>query len=150
MGRVASVVAVLLIRHAVALPRSGWDDDDDLRPLTKRGREQADALVKQLSKYQVDQVLSSPSVRCVDTVAPLARRRKLRVVTDKRLAEGNSELALKLVRRFVREGADVALCSHGDVVPDVMDAMGFDCDRCAKGSTWALDGDTALYFPPPA
>ena len=107
-------------------------------------------MVKQLSDYQVDQVFSSPSVRCVDTVAPLAQRRKLRVVTEKRLGEGNGELAAKMVRRFVRDGADVALCSHGDVVPEVMEALGFDCDRCAKGSTWVLDGDTALYLPPPA
>ena len=141
---------VLLIRHGVARPRYRWDDDDELRPLTKRGREQATALVKQLSDYQVDQVFSSPSVRCVDTVAPLAERRKLRVVTEKRLAEGNGELAAKMVRRFVRDGADVALCSHGDVVPEVMEALGFECDRCAKGSTWVLEGDTAIYLPPPA
>jgi 8-oxo-dGTP diphosphatase len=143
-------VPVLLIRHAIARPRGRWDDHDDLRPLTKRGRDQAAGLVKQLAKYRIDQVFSSPAVRCVDTVAPLAQRCKLRVVTEKRLAEGNGELAAKLVRRLARDGADVALCSHGDVVPEVMEALGFDCDRCAKGSTWVIDGDGALYLPPPA
>jgi phosphohistidine phosphatase SixA len=142
-------VPVLLIRHAIARPRDRWDGDDDLRPLTKRGREQATGLVKQLAKYRIDQIFSSPAVRCVDTVAPLAQRYKLRVVTEKRLAEGNGELATKLLRRLARDGADVALCTHGDVVPEVMEALGFDCHRCAKGSTWVIDGERAVYLPPP-
>lgn len=151
MGGIAHVVmAVLLVRHAVALPRSRWDDDDDLRPLDKRGRGQADALVRQLADYDIAQVLSSPAVRCVDTVAPPARHRKLKVVTEKRLAEGNGDLAIRFVRNLLRQDASVALCSHGDVVPDVVEALGFDCDRCAKGSTWVIDGDNAFYLPAPA
>ena len=133
----------------MARPRSRWDDDDDLRPLTHRGRDQAAAIVKQLGDYEIDRVLSSPSVRCVDTVAPLAAKRGLAVIVDERLAEGNGHLAVKLVHKLLRDQADVALCSHGDVVPEVIDALGFRCEWCAKGSTWVLTADAALYLPPP-
>ena len=141
-------MSVLLIRHAVARSRHAWNDDDELRPLNKRGSEQAAGLVDQLADYPVTEVRSSPAVRCVDTVAPLAAARGLKVAVDRALFEGSSSAAIKLVRRLIGSRADIALCSHGDVIPDVLDALGFDCDRCAKGSTWAIDAERALYLPP--
>ena len=73
---------ILLVRHAVAASRSKWDGDDRLRPLTKRGQRQALDLVSQLSEQPVHRVLSSPYLRCVDTVAPLARGRRIEVHID--------------------------------------------------------------------
>jgi len=150
VGLRASPVTVLLVRHAVARDRDRWEEDDDLRPLTSRGRTQGSALVEHLADYEIGDVLSSPSLRCVDTVAPLADDRGLNVVIDTRLAEGNGHRAAKLVKELLAARADVALCSHGDVIPDVMEALGYDCNRCAKGSTWVLDGKRAVYLPPPA
>ena len=143
-------MAVLLIRHAVAKDRSRWEDDDNLRPLTSRGREQAAALVEQLAGYEITEVRSSPSLRCIDTVVPVAAARSLAVVRDDRLFEGDSTAAIALVRELLRDEASAALCSHGDIVPEVVEALGFRCDRCAKGSTWVLERDAALYLRPPA
>jgi 8-oxo-dGTP diphosphatase len=142
-------VTVLFIRHAAAGDRSRWDEDDTLRPLTKHGREQATGLVAQLADYPIVRVLSSPFLRCVESVEPLAAARGLAVETDDALAEGDSRPALALVRRLLDEGVSAALCSHGDVVPEVVEKLGFDCSRCAKGSTWVLDDERALYLPPP-
>ena len=151
MGRRSPPVTVLFVRHAVAKDRHQWDDDDELRPLIKRGHDQAAALVDQLHDYAIDRVLSSPSVRCVDTVVPLAAARGLEVGIEDALAEGNGRKAVKLVDRLLEDGADVALCSHGDVIPDVLHAFGLRWDKCAKASTWVLRSRSdATYLSPPA
>jgi 8-oxo-dGTP diphosphatase len=142
-------VTVYLIRHAVAKDRSRWDDDDSLRPLTTRGGRQADGLVEALGGHSVSRVLSSPAVRCIDTVFPLADERGFDVEVEKALFEGNGQSAVELVRQFLADGEDVALCSHGDVIPEVVEALGYRCDRCAKGSTWIIDPKRATYLPPP-
>lgn len=142
---------ILLVRHAVAGDR--WDADDDRRPLTQRGERQAQALVEQLCAYDVRRVVSSPSVRCVGTVAPLAASRGKRVKTSKSLAEGAGATALDLVLDVVD---DVVLCTHGDVIEEVLEglrsvgwAIPLDAPT-AKGSTWVLAERRAAYLPPPA
>ena len=149
-------MAVLLVRHAIAVARHRWEGDDDDRPLTDRGRAQAAALVAQLRPLRPTDVASSPSLRCVDTVAPLAEALGLAVRPAGALAEGNGDAAADLVRSLLRAPGTAVLCTHGDVVPEVLGALGCDADdRCQKGSTWALDaGDDGRvrgrYLPPPA
>ena len=64
-------MSVILLRHASAGDRSTWDGDDMLRPLDKRGRKQAAKLRDELRSRGVKRVVSSPYVRCMQTVAPL-------------------------------------------------------------------------------
>lgn len=146
-------MAVLLVRHAVAENRFRWAGDDDHRPLTDRGRAQAQALVEQLSPMAPTDVSSSPSLRCVDTVAPLAAAAGVALRRADALAEGNGGAAADLVRSLLAAPGTAVLCTHGDVVPEVLDALGVDWGgRCQKGSTWVLDdgGARGRYLPPPA
>jgi 8-oxo-dGTP diphosphatase len=137
---------VLFVRHAVALDRHSWTEDDAARPLRKRGRRQADALVGLLAQYDVERVLSSPFVRCVETVVPIAAARGLEVEQRDELAEGASHDAVALVRSLA--GHTAVLCSHGDVIPRVLEHLvvhdGIDLGpdpRWAKGSVWVLEDD---------
>ena len=57
--------SVLLVRHASAGSRSKWNGDDRLRPLDEAGEEQAEELVRLLSRFEVDEILSADYVRCV-------------------------------------------------------------------------------------
>lgn len=149
-------MAVLLVRHAVAEDRRRWAGDDDDRPLTDRGRAQAEALVEQLGPLAPTDVSSSPSLRCVDTVAPLAAATGLAVRRAEALAEGNGRAAADLVRSLLSAAGTAVLCTHGDVIPEVLDALGVDAGgRCQKGSTWALDAGEngearGRYLPPRA
>lgn len=149
-------MAVLLVRHAVAEDARRWAGDDDDRPLTDRGRAQAEALVGQLRPLAPTDVASSPSLRCVDTVAPLAAAAGVAWRCAEALAEGNGGAAADLVRSLLRAPGTAVLCTHGDVVPEVLDALGVDSGgRCQKASTWVLDvGDDGRargrYLPPPA
>lgn len=153
-------MAVLLVRHAVALARRKWNGPDGLRPLTPRGVRQAETLPEVVADYEIQRVLSSPSVRCVDTVRPLAKDRGLEIDETEDLFEGSRHLALARVRAC--SSTPSVLCSHGDVIPWVLNALvdrdGVDLGpepKCAKGSTWVLGFEasrctSARYIPPPA
>jgi phosphohistidine phosphatase SixA len=153
-------MTVLLVRHTHAGDRSAWDGDDRRRPVSDRGALQAEALVDLLATYPVERVLTSPYIRCVQSVAPLAAARGLEVEEEDLLAEGAPlDLVQALLRRCEAEG--VVLCSHGDVIGAVVSDLahrGVDLGpagaRWEKASTWVLEGDLrhprASYLPPPA
>ena len=154
-------MTVYLIRHAKAGDRATWRDDDRLRPLSGRGHRQARLLIDLLQDATFDRVLSSPFVRCMETVVPLAAARGLSVEPIEALAEGNAlDDALAVVRKHATSGA--VLCTHGDLMPAMLDyyaAGGVAIDdvrQWPKGCTWVLDTDTtgdvvaARYLPPPA
>jgi phosphohistidine phosphatase SixA len=152
-------VIVLLVRHAHAVARSEWHGDDWNRELSPRGRAQSRALVPVLREFKPERILSSPYVRCVDTVAPLASGRELKVELDDALAEGAGYEAVRLVRSVPDQVS--VLCSHGDVIPEVLGALaredGLDLGpdpRDEKGSVWVLRGRAkkftrASYIRPP-
>ena len=146
---------VLLVRHAEAGDRERWTGDDRVRPLTRRGWRQAQALAERLRDAPLTRILSSPYVRCVQTVEPLAAARGLAVETTDDLAEGAGH---RPVLRLLAEVGDAALCTHGDVLQDVLEWLerhGVVLDGgMAKGSMWMLDtvhGEVvaARYLSPP-
>lgn len=106
-------MSVILLRHAWAGHREGWDGDDISRPLDDRGRSQAHSLREILLARGVARVLSSPYVRCTQTVAPLG----LEIEPDERLAEGTTrEQTLSLLA----EADGAVACTHGDVIENVI------------------------------
>ena len=146
---------ILLVRHATAGERSAWSGDDRLRPLDDQGRRQAEALVEQLSDFAISRVVSSPYVRCVQSVEPLARALGLAVEESEKLAEGHGDETISLIDEM--RGTTAVLCTHGDVIPVVLDAVlpGEDHQTSKKGSTWVLEvgapsGAVGRYLPPPA
>jgi len=110
-------MSVVLLRHASAGDRREWKGDDRLRPLDPRGRRQAAKLVAPLLELGVKRVLSSPYVRCVQTVEPLAEALGVEVELDERLAEGAGRAAaLELFENL----DDAVACTHGDIVEEVL------------------------------
>jgi 8-oxo-dGTP diphosphatase len=143
---------ILLVRHAVAMSRKAWPDQDELRPLTPRGEQQAAALVDLLAPYPFDRVLASPAVRCTQTVAPLGEKAGLEVETSGSLREGRGDRALDLVLDAV---GDVAVCTHGDVIEEVLAGLrhvGWPVPSrppSAKGSVWVLSSRAPCHYLPP-
>lgn len=143
-------VKLYIVRHADAGNRSSWTGDDDLRPLSRKGRRQAAGLLEVLATSPVTRLVSSPAVRCVETLDPVAARLGLTVETDRRLAEGSrGDDALALADELAALDDVGVLCSHGDVIPDLLSELKirgivFHQDLTwPKGSTWVLSGDTA-------
>ena len=147
------------VRHAKAGSRTHWEEDDRARPLSKSGLKQAEALVSLLAPHPISAVWSSPYLRCVQTVEPLAKARRFKVQETRHLAEG---ARLKGAYRFIEDPEldDAVLCTHGDVVQELVDDLirrrivkssQIELD---KGSTWAVeveDGSPvgARYIPAP-
>jgi phosphohistidine phosphatase SixA len=114
-------LTIYLVRHAKAGDRSSWSGPDAQRPLSKAGWKQAHKLGKRLAAIDATALVSSPYVRCVQTLEPLAERVRLPIGVDDRLTEGAAfEGALNLLDEAA-EGA--VLCSHGDVIPETIDAL---------------------------
>ena len=135
-----------LVRHADAGDRSAWTGDDFTRPLDDRGRAQAEAIGAALASKPVGRILSSPAVRCTETVEPLGQALGLPVQAIDELAEETyASDAVKLVCSLAAEEGDSVLCSHGDVIPGVLWVLtryGVDVPdrvRCKKASIWELN-----------
>lgn len=129
----------VLLRHASAGERHDFEHDDRWRPLDKRGRRQSDELVEVLRPFGVRRILSSPYVRCVQTVEPLAAALGVELEEDVRLAEGADAAAAALLRE---DG--VVCCTHGDVVEAL---VGGDLK---KGAAFLIeDGEVVGELPPP-
>jgi 8-oxo-dGTP diphosphatase len=138
-------VPLYFVRHAKAGERSRWSGPDEERPLSKNGREQARGLAATLGQAPVTRILSSPYVRCVQTVEPLAEEVGVPVEADDSLAEGMPfEPVLKLLTVLPDHAV---LCSHGDLIPDVVDALMRRGMRVVgepdwrKGAHWVLERD---------
>jgi broad specificity phosphatase PhoE len=155
---------LIVVRHAVAVDRSDWTGADIARPLTPLGERQAEGLVERLAEHAVERILSSPAERCVETVMPLSRRRRVPV-------EECPALGLDVTVRALHELVwnedlhDAVLCTHGEIIGDVLtlilaDARGVDdgfgeSPQWPKASTWLLQRSghrrvIGRYLPPPA
>jgi 8-oxo-dGTP diphosphatase len=112
------------VRHGKAVGRSGWKGADAARPLVERGVEQAAAMVDTLTAWAPKRIVSSPAVRCVTTVAPLAAATGMTIKRDEGISQDAWESGHDEVRRVVgkrvRAGKTTVLCGHGPVLPEMI------------------------------
>jgi 8-oxo-dGTP diphosphatase len=143
-----AAMRLVLVRHGFAGTKEGWSGDDRLRPLSPRGRRQAEYLAHEIAPMTPLHLSSSPYVRCLETLAPLAARTGLAVEEDDALVPDCGARALTSLRRRASgetAGPDV-LCTHGEVMGAVLEALasedGLKLGRRTpglKGCAWLLD-----------
>lgn len=149
------------MRHGRAGSKERWHGDDRLRPLTRRGRLEAEALAERLGPLEVSRIVTSPFVRCVQTVEPLASVLQLSVEASGALEPDAGDAAVSLVRELASSTAPgrVVLCTHRETIESLQRALsddrgGFSPDGAhEKGSVWMLrceagDVVSAAYLPP--
>ncbi|MDQ6883826.1 MAG: histidine phosphatase family protein [Candidatus Dormibacteraeota bacterium] len=148
-----------VVRHAKAGDRVDWEGDDRLRPLSRAGKAQAEAVVEILKDAAITTIFSSPYLRCVQTVEPLARHLRLTVEPETALAEGaGAESIGQLIGRY--PGRNVVFCTHGDVIEGCLQELiteGLIPRARAiaeKASTWVVEEERgrlvrARYIPAP-
>ena len=144
----ADTKSVLIVRHGSAGSKSRFSGDDKLRPLDKKGRAQAEALVAQLAAFGPTDVFSADRVRCHQTVEPLAEELGVTINNEPALTEEAYADNPKRARRRVLQIADSyrtpVICTQGKVIPDLIawwcerDGVRADKSRNRKGSTWVL------------
>jgi 8-oxo-dGTP diphosphatase len=138
-------VIISLVRHAKAGSRKAWTEPDIERPLDPKGRDQANGICALLRSREIGRVVSSPALRCQQTVGPLVLVLRLPLELHEALAEGaRVRDTMELLDECAAAGHDTVLCSHGDVIPAALDALaarGVALPRareCKKGSIWDL------------
>ena len=148
---------LLLVRGAAATPREQWMQSEMTRPLAVDGKTTASILGNLGSFFEIDRIVSAPSARCLETVAPLACRESLTVEVSHGLSDGRTTEPIGLVEGA--RGTGTVLCTHEDVVAGILSWLA-GCDRTTmesrlrqrRGSVWALTGDesryTAAYYLP--
>lgn len=111
------------------------------------------------ANFDITAVYSSPFLRCMQTVEPLARAHRLKVQAEPGLAEGRGLVA---AQRFFEDPKldQVVLCTHGDIVWELVERLAnrrvlpaFREDF-EKGSTWVVEVKggvpvKARYIPAP-
>jgi 8-oxo-dGTP diphosphatase len=159
LKRLARTGTLFLLRHAAAGDRATFDGVDAVRPITKKGKRQSAAIAESLRDRGIERIYTSPYTRCVQTVEQLAEVIGAKVHESDALAEGpDIDGAYDLADELV--GYNAVLCTHGDVIPAVMNRMmwaGLTLESrfyCSKGSIWEVNIDggrftTATYVPPP-
>lgn len=116
-----------IVRHAHAIGRNHWRKDDTERPLSRAGTARAEAMSPLLAAYGLSRLVTSPSVRCSDTLRPYAASRGIALRNKPGLSEeGYDEdpgRALRHLRRLLERGTPAALCTHGPLVPDLLEEL---------------------------
>ena len=148
-----------MVRHAKAGSRGHWSGDDRLRPLSKKGVKQAETLVAVYEPFPIKAVFSSAFLRCVQTVEPLARARKLPLKQSPALAEGQG---LAGAMQFMGDPKldEAVLSTHGDIVWELVEdlvrrkVLPSLQEQLEKAGTWVVDVEAgsfvkASYIPAP-
>jgi 8-oxo-dGTP pyrophosphatase MutT (NUDIX family)/broad specificity phosphatase PhoE len=163
--RPALTGSVLLVRHASAGSRSKWNGDDRLRPLDETGEEQAEELVRLLSRFEVEEIQSADNLRCTETVRPLSEAIGVPARENALLSEqgfpGNEERAVDLIRELGRPSGAAVACSQAGVIDEIVERLakadGVEVGEplnLKKGGVWTLSFDDhrlvgAERVPPP-
>lgn len=136
-----------VVRHACAGHKDDWTGADDERPLDPAGELQAKALAAVLAEEGPERLVSSPTRRCLDTLAPLAEALGRPVEVEPALRRATGVELVRLLAQDAYDGA--ALCTHGEVMEPalpVLRAAGLELgdavaeeDLLLKGAAWRLD-----------
>jgi 8-oxo-dGTP pyrophosphatase MutT (NUDIX family)/phosphohistidine phosphatase SixA len=135
----ARTVPLILLRHAKAMSKSGWKRGDASRPLDDSGRADAKSLADLLACFAPragfdprPRLISSPAVRCTDTLRPFAelsgaqlREEPSLYIHNKSSGTGRADSGpsmADLVREAIAAGEPTVLCAHRENIPDLQAA----------------------------
>jgi len=129
-------VKLLLVRHAKAEKRREWDGPDALRPLTARGLQQAEELFLRLGEEPPARLITSPYLRCRQTVAPLAEGLGLQPELQSSLAKGERP-DKALAQLLESEPGTLLCCGHAEQLEEIQELArerGIAAERLVLGS----------------
>jgi phosphohistidine phosphatase SixA len=139
------------MRHASARERLGSPVKDRSRRLDAAGRADARALPAAFAEFEIERIVSSPTARCVATVLPLARRRRIEVECRDELGPDASRKDVLALLAELPE--NTLLCTHREVLERLLRGT----VTCEKGGTWLVERKgrrrvpvAVAYLPPPS
>ena len=144
-------VPLIVVRHASAGHKADWPGQDESRPLDEHGAADARALASLLACFApVARVISSPALRCTETVRPFAAtfggtvEAEACLVPYGRSAVFSSRTGLadalrRLLSGLVADRRPVILCLHRENLTDILAEL---CS--ALGAPVAMPADPSL------
>lgn len=146
--RSVRIAAVLLVRNGHAVPVRHWAGRDLNRPLTTRGRGQAEALRLALPAFMPSRLLAAPQQRFMATMAPLGEDLRLPIEEEPVIEEEPYALhprnGLARIQELAGTGPMTAVCASSTVIrhliADLADegSLALGEVRARAGSAWAL------------
>jgi phosphohistidine phosphatase len=139
-------VELYLLRHAHAGNPDEWTGDDSDRPLSAKGRRQAERLGRFLAElgFVPDVILTSPKARALQTAELVAGALGVRFETDNRLG---GRLEIDLLSALVEDagGNRVMVVGHDPDFSDLCASLsGADYLRLKKGALARIDAPMPL------
>jgi phosphohistidine phosphatase len=135
-----------LLRHAHAGDSADWDGPDSTRPLTEKGRGQADRLGRFLAAqgFRPEVILTSPKVRAAQTAEIVAGHLGLPVGIEERLAGAVDRGTVGAILAEHGSPPSVVLVGHD---PDFSDLLATLCGAdipMRKGALARIEADLPL------
>lgn len=133
--------AVIALRHGKAVPGHAFDGVDAERTLLAQGEEQSAAAARTIAAYSPEKLITSDAVRCVQTIKPVAKLTKLKVKKTHKISQdswenGGADVAGVVAKRL-RKGVTAVLCSHGPVLPEIIEQVARQTNTPVDGSVRA-------------
>lgn len=118
---------LIIARHASAKGRNGFDGPDTDRPLDETGLSTATALAPLLATYGIRHVVSSPALRCTQTLEPYAHSVSTFIEIDDRLYEdAKPALLRRSVTALLERKKPTVVCTHRQTLPAIFEDLGID------------------------
>jgi 8-oxo-dGTP pyrophosphatase MutT (NUDIX family)/phosphohistidine phosphatase SixA len=123
----ARTFPIVALRHGKAVTPSAWDGPDATRPLLHRGLEQSRSVAPAIAAWAPQKLVSSTATRCLATIAPVAEITGLPVkqsagISQDAYEDGTAKVR-SIVRKRIAKQQAVVLCSHGPVLPEIIDEV---------------------------
>jgi phosphohistidine phosphatase SixA len=116
-------VLVHVLRHACAQDKLSWEGADRDRPLDDTGDLQVEVLTRHFAPSPPRRILSSPALRCVRTVEPLARQIGVPVeAVDEVDRDGHIADLQALAWDLARDDGGL-ICTHGELMALLLDQL---------------------------
>ena len=140
--------ALIMLRHGKALERAEWQGEDEDRPLQLVGQLQAKRMLSLYQVFGLEEIHTSDAVRCLDTVAQMAKSLQLTPVITNAVSEytykKSKEKAIDYAKELIKRNKQVILCSHNPVLPRMMEKLTKKIDfdypdnKLLPGEAWVL------------
>ncbi|MEJ0014192.1 MAG: NUDIX domain-containing protein [Actinomycetota bacterium] len=140
--------ALIMLRHAKALERAEWQGEDEDRPLQLVGQLQAKRMLSLYQVFGVEEIHTSDAVRCLDTVAQMAKALQITPIITNAVSEytykKNKEKAIDYAKELIKKNKQIVLCSHNPVLPRMMEKLTKKIDfdypdnKLLPGEAWVL------------
>lgn len=142
-SRAGEPFELYLLRHADAGDPMAWDGPDEERPLSRKGRRQAERMGAFLAGlgFEVDVLVTSPKARARETADIVGAALDRPVATDDRLAQG-LEVDVEMLRAIVAGFPDarrLLLVGHDPEFSDLVETLTGAAAPLKKGALARLD-----------